>query len=153
LSQHALSITCRNQLPEIETAAQLIEAFAAAHGVSADVVFKVNLALDELVTNIISYAYVDGAEHQIGIRVALDGDDVSVRVEDDGRPFNPLDAPAPDMGLDIDRRPIGGFGVHIVRSLMDAIEYRREDDRNIVLMRKRTAADAAPDAPGGRNED
>ena len=142
MSQNALSITFPNRLAEIGKAAELIEAFGATHGVSPDVVFKLNLALDEVVTNIISYAYADGAEHQIGVRVALDGDGVTVRVEDDGRAFNPLDTPTPDLKQDIEERPIGGLGVHIVRSMMDTLEYRRENDRNILTMRKRTAADA-----------
>ena len=120
---------------------------------SRNVVDDLNLALDEVVTNIISYAYDDEAEHQIGIRVALDGDGVSVQVEDDGRAFNPLEAPKPDVGLDLEQRPIGGLGVHIVRSLMDALEYRREDDRNIFIMRKRTADDAGSNALGGRTQD
>ena len=138
MSHHALSITCSNRLAEIEKATELIEAFGTAHGLSAEVVFKLNLALDEVVTNIISHAYDDEDEHQIVIRVALDGEGVAVRVEDDGRAFNPLDAPRPDLGLDLANRPIGGLGVHIVRSVMDALEYRRENDRNILIMRKRT---------------
>ena len=138
MSHHALSITCPNRLAEIGKAAELIEAFGAAHGLSPEVVFKLNLALDEVVTNIIAHAYDDADEHQIAIRVALDGEGVAVRVEDDGRAFNPLDAPRPDLGLDLAKRPIGGLGVHIVRSVMDALEYRRENDRNILIMRKRT---------------
>jgi anti-sigma regulatory factor (Ser/Thr protein kinase) len=147
LSDQALSITFPNRLAEIGKAAQLIEAFGAAHGLSPDVVFTLNLALDEVVTNIISYAYDDQAEHQVGIRVALDGDDVVVHVEDDGGAFNPLDAPKPDLGLGLDERPIGGLGVHIVRSVMDTVEYRREGDRNIFIMRKRTAG-----GPGSTEE-
>jgi anti-sigma regulatory factor (Ser/Thr protein kinase) len=143
VSQVTLSITCPNRLSEIGKAAQLIEAVGAARGLSPDVVFKLNLALDEVVTNIVSYAYDDEDEHQISIHLVLDDDCVSVRVEDDGRAFNPLDARKPDLGLDIDERPIGGLGVHIVRTLMDALEYRRENGRNILTMRKRTAADAA----------
>ena len=138
MSDDALSITCPNRLAEIGKAAELIEAFGAAHGLSPEVVFKLNLALDEVVTNIISHAYDDADEHQIAIRVALDGEGVLVRVEDDGRAFNPLDAPRPDLGLDLANRAIGGLGVHIVRSVMDALEYRRENDRNILIMRKRT---------------
>ena len=137
MSHDALSITCPNRRAEIGKAAELIEAFGAAHGLSPEVVFKLNLALDEVVTNIISHAYDDEDDHQIAIRVELDGEGVSVRVEDDGRAFNPLDAPTPDLGLDLANRPIGGLGVHIVRSVMDALEYRRENDRNILVMRKR----------------
>jgi len=137
LSHGTLSITCLNRLEEIGNVAQRIEAFGLAHGLSPEVVFTLNLALDEVVTNIISYAYADAAQHEIAIRVTLDGNDVSVRVEDDGKAFNPLDTPTPDLGPDIDRRPVGGLGVHIVRSLMDALEYQRVNDRNVFIMRKR----------------
>jgi anti-sigma regulatory factor (Ser/Thr protein kinase) len=138
LSDHSLSITCSNRREEVTRTARLIEAFGTAHGLSAELVFQLNLAVDEVVTNVIRYAWDDEAEHQVRIRVSLDDDTVSVRVEDDGRAFNPLDAPKPDLGLGIDERPIGGLGVHIVRSLMDALEYHREDGRNIFIMRKRT---------------
>ena len=119
--------------------AQQIEAFGSAHGLSSELVFALNLALDEVVTNIISHGYDDGAEHQIDIRVALDDRELSVRVEDDGRAFNPLDVPAPDLVSDLDRRPVGGLGVHIVRSMMDALEYQREDNRNVFIMKKHIA--------------
>ncbi len=133
----ALSVTFPNRLAEIEKAARLVEAFGTTHGLSSEFVFSLNLALDEVVTNIISYAYDDDGDHHIMVGVTLDGDVVSVRVEDDGRAFNPLDAPAPDLRLGVDERPIGGLGVHIVRTLMDALEYRRENDRNIFVMTKR----------------
>jgi serine/threonine-protein kinase RsbW len=71
--------------------------------------------------------------------VRLDGDRISAEVEDDGRAFNPLKAPAPDLGAGLDRGTTGGFGLHIVRSLMDAIDYRREGGRNIITMTKRLA--------------
>jgi anti-sigma regulatory factor (Ser/Thr protein kinase) len=135
LSENA-SITIANRRVEIEKAAELIETFGASHGLSPEVIFKLNLALDEVVTNVIAYAYGDQADHQIEITVALDGEVISIRVEDDGEAFNPLDAPVPNLKLGIDDRPIGGLGVHIVRSVMDALEYHREGGRNIFIMRK-----------------
>lgn len=59
--------------------------------------------------------------------------------EDDGRPFDPSSAPAPRLDLPLEERPLGGLGVHLARRVTDAIEYRRQDDRNILRMRKRTA--------------
>jgi anti-sigma regulatory factor (Ser/Thr protein kinase) len=138
----ALSITIPNRLAEIEKAARLIETFGETHGLPPEVVFNFNLALDEILTNIISYAYDDEADHRVKVHVTLDCDVVSVRVEDDGRAFNPLDAKRPDIRLGIDERPIGGLGVHIVRSVMDALEYRRENGRNIFIMSKRTPGEA-----------
>ena len=139
MSQPTLSITCRNQLTELARAAQLVEDFGTANGLPADIVFKLNLALDEVVTNIISYGYDDQNDHQIEITLTLDRGEVVVHVTDDGRAYNPLEAPRPDLQADIDARPIGGLGVHIVRTLMDGLEYRREGGRNVLIMRKRTS--------------
>ena len=70
----------------------------------------------------------------MGLR--LDAGTVVVQVEDEGRPFNPLEAPPVDLDAPIEGRPIGGLGIHLIRSLMDAIEYRHEDGRNVLVMRK-----------------
>ena len=96
-----------------------------------------NLALDEVVTNVIRYAHDDGRQHPIVVRLALEQGVLTAQVEDDGRAFNPLDAPVPDIGAGIDDRPIGGLGIHLVRSVMTSVEYRREDGRNVLTMKKR----------------
>jgi anti-sigma regulatory factor (Ser/Thr protein kinase) len=136
MSERALSFTVTNRLEEIKRASELIDAFGAAQGLPAEIIFRINLALDEIVTNIINHAYADQAGHEISIGVALEDDGVSVRVEDDGRAFNPLEVPTPDLTLTLAERPIGGLGIHLVRSMMDALEYRRENGRNILIMRK-----------------
>jgi len=132
----AVTIPLRNQLAEIARISRLVEEFAAAHAISPDVVLCVNLALDEVITNVISYAYGDAREHEIVTRLMLEGDDVIVEVEDDGRAYNPLDAPAVDLDTPAVDRPIGGLGIHIVRTVMDSLDYRRVDDRNVFVMRK-----------------
>ena len=97
-----------------------------------------NLALDEVVTNVIRYAHDDdGRQHQIVVRLALEQDVLTAQVEDEGRAFNPVEAPAPDIGASIDERPIGGLGIHLVRSVMNSVEYRREDGRNVLTMKKK----------------
>jgi len=132
-----LSVTLANRLPEIARLAGLVEAFGEAHGLPADLVFSLSVSLDEVLSNVFSYAYDDTGAHEVHVRVTLDGDQVSVEVEDDGRPFNPLEARAPDIRAGLDRPGTGGFGLHIVRSLMDALDYRREGGRNIMSMTKR----------------
>ena len=151
MSPKTLTVTCGNRLEEIAGVTERIEAFGAMHGLTAEDLFKLTLALDEVVTNIISYAYDDADEHQIGIRIDLDGHTVTMRVEDDGRAYNPLDAPKPDLGADIEARPIGGLGVYLVRSVMDEVEYRREGARNILIMRKRTPGETGPTGEAGRS--
>lgn len=132
-----LSVTLTNQLTEIERLAGMVEEFAERHGLPAKAVFEINLSLDELLTNIISYAYEDTLSHPILVTVAVEDRDVAITLEDDGRAYNPFTAPAPDLNLPLQDRAIGGLGVHFVRNLMDAFEYRRERDRNIVFLKKK----------------
>lgn len=133
----SMSVTLVNDLAEIERLSRLVEAFGEAGGMRPESVFNVNLALDEVITNVIRYAHDDGREHPIVVRLKIDQDVLTAQVEDDGYAFNPLEAPVPDTGASIEERPIGGLGIHLVRSVMNSVEYRREDGRNVLIMKKR----------------
>jgi anti-sigma regulatory factor (Ser/Thr protein kinase) len=132
-----LSVALVNHRREIERLARLVEQFGEAHRLLTDDVNAINLLLDEIVMNIISHAYDDDREHQILVSLAMENDVLAIRVEDDGRPFNPLEAPAPNLDLPIEERPIGGLGIYIARSIADRMEHRREDGRNVLTMTKR----------------
>jgi anti-sigma regulatory factor (Ser/Thr protein kinase) len=134
-----LTVRLASRLEEIERLAAEIEAFGAAHQLPDAVIFAFNLSLDEIVTNVISYAFTDVQEHPIDVRLCLVGDVLQAEVIDSGRPFNPIDVPAPDLDAPIDERRIGGLGVHIVREMMDSLEYAREGGRNILRLSKRVA--------------
>jgi anti-sigma regulatory factor (Ser/Thr protein kinase) len=122
---------------EIRRVGELAERFGAAEGLSEDDVMMINLVLDELVANVISHGHDDdGKEHEIHVTLALEGAELTMVVEDDGRAFDPLQRPAPDLDLPLEERPIGGLGIHIVRSLMDSVEYRHENGRNVLTMHK-----------------
>jgi sigma-B regulation protein RsbU (phosphoserine phosphatase) len=131
-----LSVTLTNQLAEIERLAGMVEEFAQRHGLPTKALFDINLSLDELLTNIMSYAYDDSRPHDILVTMAVEQGDVAIALEDDGRAHDPFTAPAPELDLALEDRAIGGLGVHFVRNLMDAFEYRREGNRNIVLLKK-----------------
>jgi serine/threonine-protein kinase RsbW len=125
-----------NQRTEIERVVEFAERFGEEHQLSAELVMTIHLVLDEVVANIINHAYDDSAEHQIRVTLALEGSELGIRVEDDGRAFDPLAAPPPDLDLPLEERPVGGLGIHIVRSVMDAVEYQRDGGRNVLSMRK-----------------
>jgi anti-sigma regulatory factor (Ser/Thr protein kinase) len=129
-------IPLRSRLDEIGRLARHVEAFGEAHAISADVLLCVNLALDEVLTNIVLYAYPDAQEHEILVRFLLEGPDFVAEVEDDGRAFDPLKAPAVDPEARAEAGTVGGLGVHIVRMVMDDLAYRRAGDRNVLTMRK-----------------
>jgi anti-sigma regulatory factor (Ser/Thr protein kinase) len=99
-------------------------------------VFKVNLVLEELGLNILSYGG-SGADRRPEIEIVLISEDDSLTIEvlDDGQPFNPLaDAVEPDIEAILDDRPVGGLGVHLVRTLMDDLSYQRAAGRNLLKM-------------------
>lgn len=125
-----------NDLTEIGRLSEVIDEFIARNGLDRKAAFEINVAMDELLTNTISYGYDDGQEHRIGIEVGLSDGVITIEVEDDGRAFNPFDAKQPDIEAELLERPIGGLGVHLVRQLIDEVDYRRTDGRNIVTLKK-----------------
>jgi anti-sigma regulatory factor (Ser/Thr protein kinase) len=131
----AIAVELKNDLSEIERLKRIVDEFARRHQIETQALGNMNLALDEILTNIISYGYDDGGEQRIVIRLALERGKWTVEVEDDGKPFNPLNAPVPDTKQLLEERPIGGLGIHLVRKLVDALEYRRHNDRNILVMK------------------
>jgi anti-sigma regulatory factor (Ser/Thr protein kinase) len=136
----AVSITLANQRSEIDRLVGFVDEFAARHSLSPDVVFALQLALDEIFMNVVRHAHDDGLPHEIGVRLALEEGIVTTVVEDDGRAFDPLSVPPADIEAAIEDRPIGGLGVHLVRSIMDTVEYRREHGKNVLVMRKAASA-------------
>lgn len=139
---HRETFTVRNHLSEIERLSRELETFAARVGLPPDTLFAVNLALEEVVTNAIVHGYDDDAEHVIAVMIGVDGDDVDVTVEDDGRPFNPLAHPPPDVTAPLEERRVGGVGVLLLRRLMDDVRYARVDGKNVLEFRKRRSGPA-----------
>ncbi|MGL4463042.1 MAG: ATP-binding protein [Planctomycetia bacterium] len=118
-----------------------------AGDVDRTVVDDLWLALDEVFTNIVHYAYCDADDHVVVVGVERLADRVVVTVEDDGRPFDPLRHPAPDLGRPLEERPIGGLGIHFMRSVMDRVTYRRRDGRNVLRLVRRIGVVLADDDP------
>ena len=134
---HEISVQVKNQLAEIHRLSALVEEFGRAYQWPDDVIFQINLVLDELVTNVISYGYHDSAEHLIDLRLKLSGDELTLVMEDDGKAFNPLEKASPQFDVPLEERGIGGLGIFLVRKLMDRVDYRREAGKNILVMMKR----------------
>ena len=134
----ALNLTIANDLAEIGRIATIIEDFCAEHGLGEEIAHAINLSLDELLTNTISYGFEDGGQHSIGIVVEAPGDRATVTIRDDAVAFDPTQAGDPDLDLDIDDRPIGGLGIHIVRAMMDEVRYERVDGQNRLTLTKFT---------------
>jgi anti-sigma regulatory factor (Ser/Thr protein kinase) len=134
----SLSFELKNDLTEIATLSETLERFCNRNGIGSDVSSVVGLALEEVVTNIISYGYTDGGDHRIWIDLAVVGTDLTARVQDDAAPFDPVQKEEPDLDVPLEERSVDGLGIHLVKTLMDAVTYSRESGRNVLLIRKST---------------
>ena len=123
---------------ELETLSRVIEEavrFLEERGVVARAINLVHLAIEEMATNILKYAYDDTKLHHLLLRVQIDPRTLLVVLEDDGREFNPLEAPQPDLQLPLEQREPGGLGIHLVRKMAAQMDYERCGGRNRLTIR------------------
>jgi len=132
----AYAFELKNDQSELERLCQKCEELGSSIGLSDKSVFEINLALDELFTNIISYGFQDQQEHIIKINITVEGNQLQMKIEDDGVPFNPLASEPPDVQCGIEECQIGGLGIHLIRKLMDDIKYQRVADKNVLLLKR-----------------
>ena len=132
-----LQFTLKNRVAEIARLGERLGEFAAGHQLTPSVLYDLNLALEEAVTNIISHGYSDHREHEILVRIRVESGEVIAELKDDARAFNPLTAPEADVTTPLDEKTAGGLGIHLMRKLMDGIEYQRVEDGNLLIMKKK----------------
>lgn len=99
-------------------------------------VMSMQLALEEVVVNVMQYAYAPDTVGAIEVHAELKGEELLFVVEDEGRPFNPTKVPDIDTGLSAEERSIGGLGIFIVRQTMDDVRYSRRNNHNILTLTK-----------------
>ena len=97
-------------------------------------VYKIDLALEEMLTNVIKYSYDDENRHEIEVSLQLDNERILLEMRDDGHEFDPLATPDANLSDEISERQVGGMGIHLTRSMVDAISYSRKDNHNIVTI-------------------
>lgn len=137
----SLSLEVRNTHEALAPASKKAERWLEEKGAHPRAVYLVLLALEELVTNCIKYAYDDAAEHTIAVELSIEpgagGPELRMTVIDDGRLFDPLQAPAPDLTAGAEDRQIGGLGLFLLREMADEIAYERRDGTNRITLTKR----------------
>ena len=121
----------------LAAAADATTQFLESNNASPDVIFAANLAIEEIVTNIIKYGYDDALKHEITVRLDLTENMLNIEICDDGKEFNPFNQAEPDTSLPPGEPQIGGLGIHFVRKVLDACAYDRRDGRNIVKLSKK----------------
>ena len=113
-----------------------LRSFCSTNKLPVTVAEPLELALHELATNVILYAWDDGTLHQLSVRVALAEGRVVAELCDDGRPFDPLSHAAPDIEAPLEERGIGGLGIFLAKTAADTLEYRRDGGCNRVRLTK-----------------
>ena len=150
MEKHEASITVSNRIEELDRIVQALESLHPCACCSPRKLSELNLILEELVANIVSYGTNDGREHEIHIRFTWTDRELTIRIEDDGKPFNPITVEVPDTDACLADRCIGGLGIHLVRHFIDAFNYMREKGRNIMTLKK-TISD--PGSPADQKEE
>lgn len=126
----------QNEMAEISKLAIFIEELGEEFGLSPELVFNLNLVLEEAVSNVILYAYPK-EEHQTISLIARKKDNQLIFVlTDSGKEFDPTQAPDADITLSAEDRPIGGLGIFLIRQIMNTVEYQRIEGKNVLTLGK-----------------
>ncbi|TNF44254.1 MAG: ATP-binding protein [Bacteroidetes bacterium] len=125
-----------NQIDGLTYLADKIDELAGEWNLSQALAMNINLVIEEAVSNIIFYAYNDRNKHEIRITLSLKNGRLTIKITDDGIPFNPLAQEQPDINLPAEERPVGGLGIFLISQIMDEMKYERIKNENILTLTK-----------------
>ena len=129
--------------PAAAQVAAALDAFCEAEHLPEDTAWRLRVALDEIVANIVSHGAAGANPGAIDVWFRREGDMVEVRIADDGVPFDPLVRPTPNLTAPLEDRGPGGLGIVLVKALMDEVRYERTT-RNILSLRRKIDAGSDP---------
>ena len=126
-----------------------VERLCLERALPRDIIFRLQISLDELLTNVISYGFEGVTEDPVITVDIRPGDaDIEIAIRDNGQPFNPLeDATAPDISLAAEDRPAGGLGIHLTKSFIDSLAYERVEGFNCLTLRQPLGAAGSEESP------
>jgi len=131
------SIMLSNSVSEVKDLNKFVKDVLNRLNIETNLVRKLQLAVEEAVVNVISYAYPEGTTGNIQVSATADSETLRFIITDSGSPFDPTVAAKADTNLSIEERPIGGLGILLLRELMDTINYERVDGNNILTLSKK----------------
>lgn len=127
-----MAVVLDNRRDELSVLTQMLQVFLRPYRLHSRTLYALELSLEEIFVNIVSYAYEDDQPHAIHFNVKVDEDMIAMKFSDDGRPFNPLSVKKPDPKIPQMERAMGGLGINFVRQMRDMMEYQRQGERNIL---------------------
>ncbi len=138
------------RLSAVRSLSRMVEEFGDANALPHPKIYMINLALDELITNSVTYGFDGVADPRIEVTVRLDGDALVLTTVDNGHRFDPTAVDNPDVDAPMERRPIGGLGLHIIKTFADRVTYEFEGGRNRLTLEHDLTS---PASGGGRRSD
>ncbi len=132
-----VKMVLKNDLSEISKFAERLSLFGSENHLSKESTNEINLVLEELFTNCVSYGFEKGVEGRIEIEAMIGSKEIRIEMVDDGRPFDPLAFTPSDPNISLDEMSVHGRGILLVKHMVDTMHYRRKADRNIVVMTKK----------------
>lgn len=131
------SIILANDISEISRLYEFVEEVGNDFELSPDIVFNLNLVLEEAVVNIINYAYPKEEHESIYLSARMHEDSIVLVLTDTGKEFDPTAAPEADVTLSADDRQIGGLGIFLIRQIMNEVKYERIEGKNVLTLEKK----------------
>ncbi len=125
-----LHVSLSPRLSAVRSLAQMVEEFGDANKLPDQQIYMINLALDELITNTVSYGLRGVARPRIEITLQVGETSLVLTMEDNGQPFDPTANPDPDLSSAVDERPVGGLGLHLIKTFADRVNYEYVNGKN-----------------------
>lgn len=135
--QYQRHITLPNDVQATTELGMFVDEVCENVGFDMSTTLKLNLAIEEAVVNVISYAYPAGTKGDVDIDAEADDEQLKFVISDSGTPFDPTQKSEVDTTLSAEERGIGGLGIHLIRQIMDTINYERVDGKNVLTLHKK----------------
>ena len=150
MTKDEIAFELKNKLIELDSLCDNLKKFGKSMGLSKKCQFEVNLAMDELFTNIVSYGFEDFLDHLVNFKISCRNDELEIRIEDDGIFFDPVTEKPPEIDCLMEACKIGGLGIHLAKQYMDGITYERQKDKNVLRIRKKIVKKENEKKNGGK---
>jgi len=131
------TLILKNDVSELEKVMSLVSDLCLQNSIPPDTEYDLNLALDEMISNVAQHAFPKGEDHHFSVQISVNNEEFVARIEDDGVEFDPLAHPIPDLDAPLEERKEGGLGIYLVRQIMTNVEYERAAGKNVVTLRKK----------------
>ena len=129
-------IKIKNEVGELERVNQFVEEIGAELGLDMELQMNLNLVMEEMVSNVIFYAYPEGKHEEIELVAESDGKELTFVLSDKGKEFDPTMKEDADPNINPMDRDIGGMGIYIVKNIMNQVTYQRLEGKNLLTMKK-----------------